>query len=77
MGRLARECGCRHLQLPGRWAYYLVPPIVKSIRVSMNTGSERSVTEVELGRSGRTVGMGATLGFCLRASMTPVIVAMF
>lgn len=43
----------------------------------MNTGSERSVIEVELGRSGRTVGMGATLGFCLRASMTPVIVAMF
>ena len=32
---------------------------------------------MELEEIGRTVGRGATLGFCFRASMTPVIVAMF
>ena len=32
---------------------------------------------MELGKIGRTVGRGATLGFSFRASMTPVIVAMF
>ena len=40
-------------------------------------GQQRGRIEMELEKIGRTVGRGATLGFCFRASMTPVIVAMF
>ena len=30
--RLTRECGCQHHQLPGRWVYCPVPPIMRSIK---------------------------------------------
>lgn len=48
--------------------------------VSRNHNSSeqgKSYDEVIWWQTGRTVGIGATLGLCLRASMTPVIASMW